>query len=179
VSCLTSSGTCVSATCKIADIAAGSGYPQKSPRGRGHNLVTDVLERVEDGIYVVVSILLVIAGAVLLWSAVTDLFEYLVHGGDPTTILLDVLDKGLVLFIIAELLHTVRVTIQERTLVAEPFLIVGLIAGIRRILIVTAAATKGNFTTAQGVELLLLIVLVLVMTGAVILYRRFYTTREN
>ena len=77
-------------------------------------------------------------------------------------------------------MHTVRVTIQERTLVAEPFLIVGLIAGIRRILILTAQTTQSPFNaSSQGVELVLLILLVLVMTGAVILYRRFYTTREG
>ena len=154
-------------------------YPLKSPRGRGHNLVTDVLERIEDGIYVLVSILLVVAGAVLLWSATTDFIKDLGQGGNATTVLLHVLDKGLILFIIAELLHTVRVTIQERTLVAEPFLIVGLIAGIRRILILTAQTTQTDFKAgSQGVELVLLILLVLVMTGAVILYRRFYTARE-
>jgi len=157
----------------------GAGYPLKSPRGRGHNVVTDVLERVEDGIYVLVSILLVVAGAVLLFSAIYDFVRDVGHIS-ATTILLNVLDKGLILFIIAELLHTVRVTIQERTLVAEPFLIVGLIAGIRRILILTAQTTQSPFNaSSQGVELVLLILLVLVMTGAVILYRRFYTTREG
>jgi uncharacterized membrane protein (DUF373 family) len=128
---------------------------------------------------VLVSLLLVIAGAVLLWSALSDFFSDLSRGRDPLTILLAVLDKGLILFIIAELLHTVRVTIQERTLVAEPFLIVGLIAGIRRILILTAQTTQSDFKAgSQGVELVLLILLVLVMTGAVILYRRFYAGGE-
>jgi uncharacterized membrane protein (DUF373 family) len=124
----------------------------------------------------VVSLLLVVAGAVLLWSAVTGFVSQVAHGKEPTQILLDVLDKGLILFIIAELLHTVRVTIQQRTLVAEPFLIVGLIAGIRRLLILTAQATQGTFDWHhEGIELTLLIVLVLVMTVAVILYHRFYT----
>ncbi|MFF2467607.1 phosphate-starvation-inducible PsiE family protein, partial [Streptomyces mirabilis] len=52
------------------------------------------------------------------------------------------LDNGLVLFIVAELLHTVRLTILNQTLDAEPFLVVGLIAGIRKVLIVTAEAEK-------------------------------------
>ncbi|HEY8678127.1 MAG TPA: phosphate-starvation-inducible PsiE family protein [Candidatus Dormibacteraeota bacterium] len=149
-------------------------YPLKSPRGAGHGIVVDVLDRLEDGIYVVVSVLLVIAGAVLLWSAVSDFVRDVTHGKEQTQILLNVLDKGLILFIIAELLHTVRVTIQQRTLVAEPFLIVGLIAGIRRLLILTAQATQGTFQTSQAIELSLLILLVLVMTVAVILYHRFY-----
>lgn len=145
----------------------------KSPRGRGHNLVTDALERIEDGIYVVVSALLIIGGAVLLWTTLNDLVLHPVPKVDPLTVLLD---RGLILFIVAELLHTVRVTIQERTLVAEPFLIVGLIAGIRRILILTAQAAQGESKPGSQVELVLLILLVLVMTGAVILYRRFYTS---
>ncbi len=148
----------------------------KSPRGRGHNLVTDVLERIEDGIYVVVSALLIIGGAVLIWTTFNDLVLHPVATNDPLTVLLD---RGLILFIIAELLHTVRVTIQERTLVAEPFLIVGLIAGIRRILILTAQAAQGDSKPGSQVELVLLILLVLVMTGAVILFRRFYTARES
>jgi len=148
----------------------------KSPRGRGHNLVTDALERIEDGIYVVVSALLIIGGVVLIWSTLNDLVLHPVKGDDPLTVLLD---RGLILFIIAELLHTVRVTIQERTLVAEPFLIVGLIAGIRRILILTAQTAQGDAKPGSQVELVLLILLVLVMTGAVILYRRFYTAQEN
>lgn len=148
----------------------------KSPRGPGHNLVTDVLERIEDGIYVVVSALLIVGGVVLIWSTFNDLVLSPVKGADPLTILLD---RGLILFIIAELLHTVRVTIQERTLVAEPFLIVGLIAGIRRILILTAQAAQGDVKPGSQVELVLLILLVLVMTGAVILYRRFYTAEQK
>lgn len=131
----------------------------------------------EDGIYVVVSVLLVVAGAVVLWNAVSAFSSTVQKGQDP---LLDVLDKGLILFIIAELLHTVRVTIQQRTLVAEPFLIVGLIAGIRRLLILTAQATQSSKSPTPfdwshgGLELTLLIGLVLAMTASLILYHRFY-----
>lgn len=133
------------------------------------------METVEDGIYVVVAVLLVIAGLFVLWSAVASLPQ-VVSQKDPLPIVVDFLDRGLILFIIAELLHTVRVTIQSRTLAAEPFLIVAIIAGIRRILIITAqAAQEGHFSwSQQGIELSLLTVLVIVMTAAVIAWRRFY-----
>ena len=39
---------------------------------------------------------------------------------------------------IVEILYTLQVSFREHTLVAEPFLIVGLIAAIRRVLILTA-----------------------------------------
>ena len=68
--------------------------------------------------------------------------------------MLSALDNGLVLFIVAVLLHTVRLTIRNQTLGAEPFLVVGLIAGIRKVLIVTAEAEKSFRWNDQGIELL-------------------------
>ncbi|MEU6371010.1 hypothetical protein ABZ876_36270 [Streptomyces sp. NPDC046931] len=53
----------------------------------------------------------------------------------------------------AELLHTVRLTLRNRTLDAEPFLVVGPIAGIRKVLIVTAEAEKSFRWNVQGIEL--------------------------
>ncbi|HEY1251131.1 MAG TPA: phosphate-starvation-inducible PsiE family protein, partial [Thermoanaerobaculia bacterium] len=49
-----------------------------------------------------------------------------------------VLDRILLVLMIIELLYTVKVSFREHTLVPEPFLIVGLIAVTRRVLIVTA-----------------------------------------
>ena len=43
---------------------------------------------------------------------------------------------------IVEILYTLQVSFREHTLVAEPFLIVGLIAAIRRVLILTAEFSK-------------------------------------
>jgi len=42
------------------------------------------------------------------------------------------------LLVVMEILHTIGMSIRERALVPEPFLIVGLIASIRRILVLTA-----------------------------------------
>ena len=39
---------------------------------------------------------------------------------------------------IVEILYTVQVSFREHALIPEPFLIVGLIAGIRRVLVLTA-----------------------------------------
>ncbi|MGX1549373.1 phosphate-starvation-inducible PsiE family protein [Streptomyces adustus] len=72
----------------------------------------------------------------------------------------------------AELLHTVRLTIRNQTLDAEPFLVVGLIAGIRRALIVTAEAEKSFRWNVEGIELLILAGLILVMATAVYVWRR-------
>jgi uncharacterized membrane protein (DUF373 family) len=151
-----------------------TGYPMKSPRGRPHDFASRVFDYLEDGIYVVVAVLLVVAGIFVLGNTIVQLVSDVGHS--VTSLLVNLLDNALLLFIIAELLHTVRATIQERTLVVEPFLIVGLIAGVRRLLVLTAQlATQPNAAfkwSTQGVEITVLLGLILGMTVALVLYHR-------
>jgi hypothetical protein len=48
------------------------------------------------------------------------------------------LDRMLLILMIVEVLYTMQVSFREHVLTAEPFLIVGLIAATRRILVLTA-----------------------------------------
>src|SRR6202011_8493 len=101
-----------------------------------------------------------------------------------TDLVLRVLDQLLVVLMLVEILHTVRISIRSHTLVTEPFLVVGLIASIRRILVITleaAALTKqGKWTTPEGatifrasmIELGLLGVLIFVLVYSITLLRR-------
>ena len=54
----------------------------------------------------------------------------------------DGLDSLLLVFIFVELLGAVRITLRERKLLAEPFLIVGMIASIKEIVIETTRAKE-------------------------------------
>ena len=54
----------------------------------------------------------------------------------------------LVVLVLVEILHTVRISVRSHTLVTEPFLIVGLIATIRRMLVITLDAA--NLTNAAN-----------------------------
>ncbi|MFD7142278.1 transposase [Streptomyces sp. NPDC059919] len=60
----------------------------------------------------------------------------------------------------------------DQTLDAEPFLVVGLIAGIRKVLIVTAESEKSFRWNVEGIELLILAGLILVMATAGYVWRR-------
>jgi hypothetical protein len=85
---------------------------------------------------------------------------------------------------LAEILHTVRVSITSGTLNSEPFLIVGLIASIRRVLVITLESSQtaaGNHPTpeehlaafqASMIELVVLGGLILVMVISIYLLRR-------
>ena len=97
---------------------------------------------------------------------------------------LKVLNQLLIVLMLVEILHTVRISIRSHVLVTEPFLVVGLIASIRRILVITLEAAtlskEGSWTTAGAsgifqysmIELGLLGVLVLVLVISITLLRR-------
>lgn len=131
-----------------------------------------LLQLIEDGIHLVVAALLVLLAGILTVGVAHDVIRSIQGPYREETVVLSALDSGLVLFIVAELLHTVRLTIRNRTLDAEPFLVVGLIAGIRKVLIVTAEAEKSFRWNVEGIELLILAGLILVMATAVYVWRR-------
>lgn len=134
--------------------------------------VVGVIDRLEDVMYSLVAILLALAALLLLWSAASATVSDLQHSLDPLTIVLKLLDRGLILFMVVELLHTVRITLHGHELTAEPFLIVGLIAAIRRVLLLTAESGTDFRFDRQGAELIILISLILVMSIAILIWRR-------
>ena len=134
----------------------------------------DLVEMLEDVIYGAIAIFLLLAAAALLVGG-ADIAVRNFNVENITETVVSVLDQVLLVFMVVELLHTVRITLRDRTLAAEPFLIVGLIAGVRRILILTArneSVQPGPAFEVFWVELLLLILLVLVMVVALLLWRK-------
>ncbi len=138
--------------------------------------------RVEHVVYTALGGLLALVAVVTLVhagvDAATDIFHWSDTGG-----IFGVIDDLLFVLMLVEILHTVRVSIQSGTLNAEPFLIVGLIASIRRVLVITlesSGTTKNGEWTADtaGVfrasmtELAVLSVLILVMVVSIYLIRK-------
>ena len=68
----------------------------------------------------------------------------------------------LLVLILVEIVHTVVLSLRAHRLVAQPFIVVGLIAVIRRILFVL---TPGSHITASTLELALLIGMVAVFVA--------------
>ncbi|HEU4342140.1 MAG TPA: phosphate-starvation-inducible PsiE family protein [Candidatus Binatia bacterium] len=97
--------------------------------------------RFEDVVYVGLGLLLAASAFALLVVAVSS-FGQAVLSGKMREIIVDLLDQILLILMILEILYTVQLSFRERTLIAEPFLIVGLIAAIRRILVLTAEFSK-------------------------------------
>jgi hypothetical protein len=97
---------------------------------------------------------------------------------------LRVLDELLVALMLVEILHTVWISIRSQVLLTEPFLVVGLIASIRRMLVISlelATLTKqGAWSTeaaslfrASMRELGLLGLLVLALVFSITLLRQY------
>lgn len=94
---------------------------------------------VEDVMYVGLAALLALSALVLLGATALALGRSVVGGGLPGSIV-GLLDQLLLVLLIVELLYTVHVSFREHVLTAPPFLLVALIAAVRRILVLTAEA---------------------------------------
>ncbi len=138
--------------------------------------IAGLLIYAEDGIYLLTAALLAATALVLLFTTARTLLASLKTG--PVLLeSLKALDSLLLVLMIVELLHTIRLFIVEHALVPEPFLIVALIAGVRRMLILTTEASQyiqskpEQFRMAM-IEMGLLVVSFLVIATAILILRQ-------
>ncbi len=87
------------------------------------------------------------------------------------------LDRVLFILMLVEILHTVRVSLGARRVVIETFLAVGVIASIRRILVITLGegampAQPGAINWTALAEIIVLAAMILVLVVGVYLLRR-------
>jgi len=139
-------------------------------------VVRGSLAGVEEALYVIVGVLLLVAAVLVVIGAVHDVVSEINHNEDAVDIGVTLLDRFLLALIVAELLHTLRYVVLRGEIVVEPFLFVGLIAVVRRILIVTAELEhlnlSGRTLTNELLELGLLGLLTLALAVAIYLVRR-------
>jgi hypothetical protein len=143
----------------------------------------DYLSKAEVVIYSVLAVLLFVTALATSANAAKMLWDGLGHWTIAAQTLV-VLDQLLVVLMLVEILHTVRISIHSHFLVTEPFLVVGLIASIRRVLVITleaATLTKGGTWSVEGAsifrasmaELGLLGLLILILVFSITLLRRY------
>jgi hypothetical protein len=135
------------------------------------------LTYVEDGIYLITAALLGATAVVLIVATARDL----VRSSDAGPMMqraLKALDSLLLVLMIVELLHTIRLFIVGHALVPEPFLVVALIAGVRRVLILTTEASQYIQTQPEQFrmalrEMGLLMLSFLVLAVSIVVLQRF------
>jgi uncharacterized membrane protein (DUF373 family) len=138
--------------------------------------ISNGFTRVEDVAYIGLGLVLAVSALVLLVIVALSLGQAIMSA-KLTENIVTLLDQSLLILMIVEILYTVQVSFREHTLVTEPFLIVGLIAAIRRVLILTAEfsnpAEIGEATFHKVMfELGLLTALILALVFSLFLLKR-------
>ena len=126
-------------------------------------------------LYGAVAVLLAAAAVLVLSGTVHELADAISGGKGAVDTAVVVLDRILLTLIIAELVYTLRFVLRTHEIAVEPFLFIGMIAVVRRILIVTAQFERlpsgGRALTNLLLELGLLGFLALALAVAVWLVR--------
>ena len=145
-------------------------------------LANRIFTDVELVAYVLLGVLLAFGAVLGMIGAVSSAIEAAQARGAADSLLI-MIDRLLFVLMVIEILHTVRVSFRSGSLVCEPFLVVGLIASIRRVLVITLessqASKPGNWSAdsqalfnASMIELSVLAGLILIMVIAIVLLRR-------
>ncbi len=161
-------------------MSEGSGGANNSGSGERPFLAT-ILDYAQLVVYYGVTFILLATIGVLFVSVGANLL--VVFEVDPLDTALAILDRVLLITIFVELLITVDIIVRERTIVAEPFLLIGLVAAIRRILLITAEAGQSlndperflNLVTELGV----LTALIISLAVALYVARRTQRRQED
>jgi uncharacterized membrane protein (DUF373 family) len=127
-------------------------------------------------VYIGLGLLLAGCSLALLVSGLINFGQNLITGS-LTTNIVALLDRVLLILLVVELLYTVQVSFREHALMPEPFLLIGLIAGIRRVLLLTAelaqVSEKSEVVFQHFImELLALTVLIVALVISLVVLRK-------
>jgi uncharacterized membrane protein (DUF373 family) len=155
-----------------AEPAASSSADGSSRRQGAATRSIWVLEHVQDWVTVAVGVVLIALAVVLLIAGIVDFLDGSsgpISAGAPI-----LLDRVLLVLILVEIVYTVVLSLRAHRLVAQPFIVVGLIAVVRRILFVL---TPGS-TAVSTAELALLIAMVAVFIGGLVVVSHFEKSED-
>jgi uncharacterized membrane protein (DUF373 family) len=154
----------------------------KNGGSREKSLLEVILSFAQAVAYYAVTVFL-IAGIVVLCVSVVSVFVQDVLAYDALQATLDILDRVLLITIFIELLITIEVLVREGQIVAEPFILVALVAVVRRILLITAEVKQNMYDPETYINLItelgVLTALVVALAGALWVARRAVRRQEE
>jgi phosphate starvation-inducible membrane PsiE len=138
--------------------------------------ITQFLTAAESIVLSLIAFVLVVLAVVLLVTSVIGMGNDIAQGSVGGTGI-EILNSILLVMMIMEIVYTVTKSLESHSLVAEPFLIIGAIAAIRRMLVITAESTTLELTNPDAfrsllLELGLLALIVVAMSISVWILRR-------
>jgi len=129
-------------------------------------------------VFFIVGVLLFVAALALAARSIQILVDLFRGDLNPVTVTADFLDTVLLILMIVEIAYTVSLSLRGAVLRAQPFLIVGLIAVIRRVLVLTVQEVRDRGTLVGGglisrpnIELAVLALVVMVFVLAIYLLK--------
>lgn len=136
-------------------------------------LLDDFFRYSESILYTIIALALLLTAIFLTYNLVITFFN-MSDAKKFVYWVVEILDKILLMLMIIEIFYTVRVSFKSHFLCAEPFLIVALIAAIRRILIVSVeTAYLHQAFTNHMIEISILGVLVFIFVVGILLLRKY------
>ena len=143
------------------------------PRPRG---IAHYLALAERFVLIMIAIVLSVLAVLLLGAGVIALVQAVMTGSIRDQAI-EILDTVLLVMMTMEIVYTVTLSLESHTLVAEPFLVIGAIAAIRRMLVITAESTKLEISNPDAfrntlIELFLLAIIVVAMAASIYILRR-------
>jgi uncharacterized membrane protein (DUF373 family) len=128
----------------------------------------------------VVALALIVGGTILLGVVVYDFVRDLGQGPFIASVL-ELLSGLLLVFIFTELITTIRVVIARRRVVVEPFLIVGIVAAVRRLIVISAEA-ENLLGTAEFRDVMLeigVLAVTVLLLGVTVLVLRINRSEDD
>lgn len=139
--------------------------------------VHKLLTWIEEVLYTLVGLILGGGAAMLMvWSMIDQ--GLLIVQGDVVVAILGMLDRLLLVVMLLEILHTVRISLEDNVFLIEPFMAVAIIAIIRKMLVVimeksVPGAEKVGEVGPALIELGVMTAIILVLVGCIALVRQF------
>lgn len=142
-------------------------------------IILSSLNVIEDFIYSIVALLLIASALLLIYNEVLT-FPKVFYQANQVIVIIEIISKTLLLIMVLEILYTIRITIRDHVLCAEPFLIVGLIAAIRRILIISVeTAYFQEKINMYMFEISVLSGMILIFVVSIILLKKYSSNSKN
>ena len=141
---------------------------------RTRTVITRVFRLMEDVIFVGLGALLAGTALYLLAATALNFSRHLFTVSLNSEAVVQLIEQ---LLLVVEILYTVQVSFREHTLAPEPFLLIGLIAAVRRVLVITAELTERKLDSEDVfrhlmIELGVLTFMVLALVASVMMLRK-------
>jgi len=150
---------------------------------RTRTVITQVFRLLEDIIFVGLGMVLAGTALYLLAASIGNFGSHLFTLSLTGEAVVQLVEQLLLVLLVVEILYTVQVSFREHTLAPEPFLLIGLIAAVRRVLVITAELAESRNKTEDlfrflMIELGVLTLLILALVASVTMLRRRHESHE-